>query len=106
MRRTSVIAAALVAALSLPLLASSAQAGWWGFRGGHYNDTGGMIPWSPDIAHVYKDIAADECAHFNKIAIITSVHRVYGDYIGFVCHFPRDYDPRKGRWTGFSPWNQ
>ena len=35
------------------------------------------------------------CARYNKIAVISSVHRRYGDYIGFRCYFPRDYDPRK-----------
>jgi hypothetical protein len=27
------------------------------------------------------------------------VHPRYGDYIGYVCHHPRGYDPRKaGQW--------
>jgi hypothetical protein len=92
MRRKSVFAAAL----ALPLLAGGAQAGVWG---GHSNDTGGIIPWSPEIAHTYRDIAAEQCARWKKVAIITSVHRVYGDYVGFVCHFARGYDPRKARWA-------
>jgi hypothetical protein len=86
----------LAAALAFPLLAAGAQAGVWG---GHSNDTGGIIPWSPEIAYTYRDIAAEQCARWNKVAIITSVHRVYGDYVGFVCHFPRGYDPRKGVWA-------
>ena len=94
LRHRSVIAAAL----ALPLLASAAQAGLWGFRGGHFNDTGGIIPWSPDIAGSYREIAAEECARFNKLAVITSVHPVYGDFIGFACVWPRDYDPYKTGW--------
>ena len=94
MRCRSIVAAAI----ALPLLVSAAQAGLWGFRGGHYNDTGGIIPWSPDIATTYRDIAAVECAHFNKVAIITSVHPVYGDFIAFACAWPPDYDPRKTGW--------
>jgi hypothetical protein len=88
----------LAAALALPLLSAGAQAGIFGIWGGHSNDTGGIIPWSPEIAYTYRDIAAAECARWNKVAFITSVHRVYGDYVGFVCRYPRDYDPRKARW--------
>jgi hypothetical protein len=46
----------LAAALALPLLSAGAQAGFFGIRGGHSNDTGGIIPWSPEIAHTYRDI--------------------------------------------------
>jgi hypothetical protein len=97
MRRKSAVASVLAAAVAVPLLASGAQAGLWGYGGGHTNDTGGIIPWSPEIAHTYRDIAAAECARWDKVAIITSVHRVYGDYVGFACHYPRWYDPRKAR---------
>ncbi len=90
----------LAAAAALPLLASGAQAGWWGFRG-HTNDTGGIIAWSPEIAGRYREIAAAECARWNKLAIVTSVHPVYGDYVDFVCVWPRDYDPRKTGWHWF-----
>ena len=60
------------------------------------NDTGGIIPWSQSIAMRYRPIAADHCARFDKISVVTSVHRRYGDYVGFRCYFPRRYDPRKG----------
>ena len=30
-------------------------------------------------------IASEHCARYAKTAHITSVHRVYGDYIGFRC---------------------
>jgi hypothetical protein len=83
------------AVVALPLLAAGAQAGVLDVWGGHTNDTGGIIPWSPAIAHTYRQIAAAECARWDKIAFITSVHRVYGDYIGYVCEFPRRYDPRR-----------
>jgi len=87
----------LAVALALPLCASAARAqtAWWG----HSNDTGGIIPWSPEIAHTYRELAAEKCARWNKVAVITSVHRQYGDYIGFACLWPRNYDPEKaGRW--------
>jgi len=91
----------LAAVLALPLLAAGAQAGsnLVGIWGGHSNDTGGIIPWTPETDRIYREIAAAECARWEKVAFITSVHRVYGDYIGYVCHFPRGYDPRRdGRW--------
>ena len=84
----------LAAALAV-LVAPGAQAGFVGIWGGHSNDTGGIIPWTPETAYTYRAIAAAECARWNKIAIITSVHRQYGDYVGFTCHFPRGYDPVK-----------
>ena len=86
----------LAAILAVPLSVAGAQAGFLGVWGGHSNDTGGIIPWTPETALSYRAIAAAECARWNKIAIITSVHPVYGDYVGFVCHFPRGYDPKKG----------
>lgn len=87
----------LAAIAALPLLAAPAAAEWRdGVRG---NDSGGIIAWSPDIANVYKDIAAGHCARFDKVSVITSVHRWYGDYVGFRCYFPRGYDPRKGEFA-------
>ncbi len=87
----------LAATAALLSLSCGAQAGWWGIRG-HSNDTGGIIAWSPEIADHYREIAAAECARWNKLAIVTSVHPVYGDYVDFVCLWPRDYDPRKTGW--------
>lgn len=84
----------LASLLALPLIAVSAEAAWWGPVQG--NDTGGIIAWSPAIASDYRQIAADHCARFNKVEVITSVHKWYGDYVGFRCYFPRGYDPRKG----------
>jgi hypothetical protein len=81
---------------TVALAATPAATDWNGFQA---NDTGGMISWSPTIAPVYRQIAAEHCARFDKIAHITSVHRRYGDYVGFRCFFPRHYDPRKGVWA-------
>jgi hypothetical protein len=53
------------------------------------NDTGGIIPWSPENQQVARAWASDHCARFGKVARITSIHRQYGDYIAFACHFPR-----------------
>jgi len=86
-------------ALSACLLTSAAHASWLGWYGQYGNDTGGIIAWSPAVQYAYKDIAAAHCAQYNKVAHITSVHPWYGDYIGFVCEFPRGYDPAKA-WYG------
>jgi hypothetical protein len=51
------------------------------------NDTGGIIPWSPYTQRFARAIAGGHCAQYFKYARITSVHRRYGDYIGFVCRF-------------------
>ena len=58
--------------------------GPWGITA---NDTGGIIPWSPLSERYRHAIASDACARYSKFAKITSVHRQYGDYIGFVCRF-------------------
>ena len=85
---------AIVVAGVLTLATSGAQAGYV-FKG---NDTGGIISWNPEVAYIYKEIAAAHCWQYNKVAFITSVHPNYGDYVGFVCAFPRGYDPVKARY--------
>ena len=57
------------------------------------NDTGGIIPWSPGVEPAMHAIAAEHCARYYKIHRITSVHRQYGDFIGFRCRFAPGYDP-------------
>jgi hypothetical protein len=49
------------------------------------NDTGGIFPYSPAVEHTYRQIAADYCARWGRLSHVTSVHRIYGDYVGFVC---------------------
>jgi len=61
------------------------------------NDTGGIILWTPETDLIYYEIAATHCARWNRFASITSVHRMYGDYIGFQCVVDRRYDPRRTR---------
>ncbi len=57
------------------------------------NDTGGMIPWSPQVQPVAGQIANDHCARYGRYAVITSVHPWPGDYIGFVCRIPDRWGP-------------
>lgn len=49
------------------------------------NDTGGIIPYSPAVEPVYRDLAAAYCAQWGRLSHITSVHRRYGEYISFSC---------------------
>jgi hypothetical protein len=50
------------------------------------NDTGGIIAYTPDLERgVYRKMAANWCARWDRLSHVTSVHRKYGDYIGFVC---------------------
>ena len=78
MRRFAIAAALLLA----PSLAQAAV--WSG------NDTGGIIPWSPGAEYAALAFANDQCRAASwgrKRARITSVRRVYGDYIVYECVF-------------------
>jgi hypothetical protein len=83
------------------LIAVATLTSGFGLHGLVGNDTGGMIPWAGQTRYEARAMAADHCAQYNKVARITSVHRRYGDYIGFVCHFPRRYDPMKAAARGW-----
>jgi hypothetical protein len=89
-----------LAALAVTLLAPAAQAEIWSAYGINGNDTGGIIPWSPALrAYGYQAAAQGHCGSYRKVARVTSVHARYGDYVGFSCEFPRNYDPVKsGAW--------
>lgn len=80
----------LLIALGIALASSTAAFANGGtFTGPGYwitgNDTGGIIPYSPAVDATYKDMAADWCARWHRLSHVTSVHRVYGDYVSFVC---------------------
>ena len=66
----------------LAALLMLANCGVYGAKG---NDTGGIIPWSPLAETEALDIAQANCGSYGKYALITSVHREYGDYIGYAC---------------------
>jgi hypothetical protein len=70
-----------LAILGLGLL-MSACAGVYGLKS---NDTGGIIPWTPENQASAFAIASERCARYNKYARINSVRARYGDYIGFSC---------------------
>ena len=49
------------------------------------NDTGGIIPYSPAVGrHLPRD-GRPVVRRLGRLSHITSVHRIYGDYISFVC---------------------
>jgi len=50
------------------------------------NNTGGIFPYSPDVEGSYNEIAEAHCARYGRLAKVTSIHRVYGDYVSFVCY--------------------
>jgi hypothetical protein len=83
MTRTLIAAAALSAMLTLP-------AGAWndilnGVYGPKGNDTGGIIPWSPENEANAFEIASAQCGRWNKYAVATSIFRMPGDFIGYKC---------------------
>jgi hypothetical protein len=64
------------------LLASCA--GIYGPKG---NDTGGVIPWSVENEQHMMLIAQGNCSTYGKLAVVTTIHRVYGDFITYECRF-------------------
>jgi hypothetical protein len=90
MRR--ILLTVVVLILAVPAAGGLAQAGF--FSAGPWlnrvapwgNDTGGIIPYSPEYdTTAYQAMAADYCAHYGRLSQITSMHRIYGDFVGFVC---------------------
>ena len=76
MKRQTILLAA--AALAL------ASCGVYGPKG---NDVGGIIPWSPEAEAMALDTAQANCGRYNQFAVITSIHRTYGDYISYACQW-------------------
>ncbi len=86
MRRNRLI----VAALALLFVLSGGRVASADFFGGvgpwiTGNDTGGIIPYAPDLKRTYRRLAADYCARWGRLSHVTSVDREYGGYISFVC---------------------
>jgi hypothetical protein len=88
MIRSLVAAGFIVAGVSSVALVSPAFA-WndifnsvWGHKS---NDTGGIIPWTPENERDAFAIAEASCRWHNKYPLATSIHRVPGDYIAYAC---------------------
>jgi hypothetical protein len=65
-----------------------------GIYGSSGNDTGGIIPWSPEAERDALEIAQRKCGHYDSYAVITSIHRQSGDYIVYSCQW---YPPKRHR---------
>jgi hypothetical protein len=72
--------AVLLAALALGLASC-------GVHGPAGNSLGGIIPWSPEAERGALGLAQSNCGRFNEFAVITTIHRVYGDYIVYECRW-------------------
>ena len=93
------------AALSLMLVTSASAldnplADVWGSKG---NDTGGIIPWSPENEKNAFEIASSNCKFWNKYPVPNSISRVPGDYISYQCVWdePRQRGGRRGNAAGY-----
>jgi hypothetical protein len=92
MIRNIMIALVLVLLVLAAGLSASTSAMAWGaeFAGPGPavtgNDIGGIFPYSPEVEPIYRHIATDHCARWGRFAKVTSIHRVYGEYVGFVCY--------------------
>jgi len=89
---------ALIAA-GVMSVAVVSQAGAWNdltnsVIGHKSNDTGGIIPWSPENEKNAFEIADANCRWHNKYPVATSIHRVPGDYIAYKCVWDPPGQPR------------
>jgi len=81
-------------AIAIPVLGIALLAGGCaGVYGVASNDTGGIIPWTPEKQAMAYSIASDRCARYGKLARMTSMNRRPGDYIGFRCVWSRTARP-------------
>jgi hypothetical protein len=84
---TKTVCAAAFGALLMWCVTGPAGAHHVSIYGAKGNDTGGIIPWSPENELQAFDIAQNNCGRFNKFAALRSIRRVYGDYIVYDCRW-------------------
>jgi hypothetical protein len=68
-----------------------------GPNGATGNDTGGIIPWSPENQLNARALAQAGCDRYGKLARLTSSDRRYGGYIAYRCVFDGPLRRRVGR---------
>jgi hypothetical protein len=85
----------LSTALTLGLSAASCVGPNAGVTG---NDTGGIVPWSPDNDRYAREIADQHCAGYSKYGRVTSKVRQPGNYIAWSCTWkPYGWRPLRAR---------
>jgi hypothetical protein len=78
-----IVAGVLSVALVSPALAwNDLSNSVWGHKS---NDTGGIIPWTPENEKNAFTIAEANCRSHNKYPMATSIRRVPGDYMAYKC---------------------
>jgi len=50
------------------------------------NNIGGMFPYRPAPPGTYELVAESFCARYGRLGKVTTIHRIYGDYVSFVCY--------------------
>ena len=79
----------LVAAAAFSVLLVSGAGAFNDILNGVYgpkgNDTGGIIPWSPENETRAFDIAQRQCGYYHKFAVATSITRGPGNSISYKC---------------------
>lgn len=53
------------------------------------NDTGAILPYSPENRLIARDLAVEHCGRYGKVPYHLVVYPKYGQYISFSCRFPR-----------------
>lgn len=91
MRRMLYIFFALIAAAALSTGAATRAMAWGAEFAGPGpgvtgNSTGGIFPYRPADPEIFQQIAEAHCARFGRLGQVTSIHRIYGDYVSFVCY--------------------
>ncbi len=79
----------MLARLTLLAFVALVLPAWNGLQGAKGNDTGGIIPWSQEAEAMALITANNNCNMYGKHARITSIRRMYGDYIAYECRFDR-----------------
>ena len=81
-RKLIVAAAVSVAMVSQAAAWNDLSNSVWGHKS---NDTGGIIPWTPENERNAFAIAEANCRSHNKYPMATSIRRVPGDYMAYKC---------------------
>jgi hypothetical protein len=94
MKRTAIQVAMLgVLLMSGASASATVLLGVYGPKG---NDTGGIIPWSPENERMSFEIAQSNCSFHGKHAVLRANSRVPGDFISYECRFEAPRSKARG----------